>query len=147
MKTAIDSFWEACCKENDLTNESYTDAFPFGASADWLAQLVAEGKKTATTSGYVFYELEDEPLPEKGQYYIVLNSRDEPVAVIQIENVEVRPMNEVTEEFALREGEGDYKDWREAHETFFTEELAKYQLTFTPDMPVVCETFKVVCRA
>jgi len=30
---------------------------------------VVEGKKTATTWGFVFYELEKEPIPQAGEYY------------------------------------------------------------------------------
>lgn len=101
-------------KVNQFWNE-YKEAFQFGASADWLASLIAEGKKTATTSGFLFYELGNEALPKVGEYNIVLDGQEEPVAVIQLQSVEVVPMNEVTEEFALAEGEGDYRFWWEGH--------------------------------
>ncbi|WP_066399375.1 ASCH domain-containing protein [Cytobacillus eiseniae] len=127
-----------------MVGNEYKDAFQFGASADWLADLVIDGKKTATTSGYVFYELEKEAIPQASEYYIVLNGHDKPVAVIEIQSVEVVPMNEVTEEFALAEGEGDYQFWWDAHEKFFTELLQEYHLEFSPSMLVVCERFKKV---
>ena len=92
----------------------------------------------------MFYELEKEAIPKAGEYYIVLNGQDEPVAVIQIQSVEVVPMNEVTEEFALAEGEGDYRFWWDAHEKFFTELLKEYDIEFSPNMLVVCERFKKV---
>ena len=98
-------FWNDFCEDTKIEGIEYKGAFQFGASADWLADLVVEGKKTATTSGFVFYELEKEPLPQAGEYYIVLDGQETPVAVIQIQSVEVVPMNEVTEEFALAEGE------------------------------------------
>lgn len=137
----IDQFWQDFCKKNNLTNVSYKEAFQFGASSGWLASLVVEGKKTATTSGYVFYELESEELPKKGDYSIVLDENNQPVAVIQIQSVDVLPMNEVSEEFALAEGEGDYDFWWRAHEEFFTNELKPYGKTFSPDLMVVCERF------
>ncbi|WPK13638.1 ASCH domain-containing protein [Lysinibacillus louembei] len=140
----IQLFWEAFCQEKNLQNIVYTDAFQFGVEADWLADLVCQGKKTATTSGHVFYELENEALPQVGEYSIVLNSHDEPVAIIEIQSVEVVPMNEVTEDFALAEGEGDYQYWWDAHVRFFTSQLKAYDLKFTPDMLVVCERFKKV---
>ncbi|WP_420535560.1 ASCH domain-containing protein [Alkalihalobacillus pseudalcaliphilus] len=128
----------------DLKEAQYKDAFQFGVEPDYLAHLVLEGKKTATTSGYVFYELENAPLPQRNDYSIILNRLDEPVAVIQMESVEVKPMNEVTEEFALAEGEGDYHFWWEAHKKFFTPLLKDYGKEFSPDMLVVCERFKKV---
>ncbi|MFT8323587.1 MAG: ASCH domain-containing protein [Bacillus sp. (in: firmicutes)] len=109
-----------------------------------VSRLVVEGKKTATTSGFVFYELEREVIPKAGEYYIVLSAQEETVAVIQIQSIEVIPMNEVTEEFALAEGEGDYRFWWDAHERFFTELLKEYNIEFSPNMLVVCERFKKV---
>ena len=140
----VQQFWNDFCIVNHKEGTKYKDAFQFGASADWLADLVVEGKKTATTSGYVFYELEKEAIPQAGEYYIILNGQEEPVAVIQIQSVEVVPMNEVTEEFALAEGEGDYRFWWEAHEKFFTELLKEYDKEFSANMLVVCERFKKV---
>ncbi len=140
----IQQFWHEFCVETQQESVEYKDAFQFGASADWLADLVVEGKKTATTSGHVFYELEKEALPQAGEYYIILNGADVPVAVIQIESVEVMPMNEVSEEFALAEGEGDYPFWWDAHEQFFSELLNEYGQQFAPNMLVVCERFKKV---
>lgn len=140
----VRQFWNDFCVGNQQEGAEYKDVFQFGASADWLADLVVEGKKTATTSGYVFYELEKEALPQAGEYYIVLNGVEEPVAVIQIQSVEVMPMNEVTEEFALSEGEGDYRFWWDVHEKFFTELLKEYDKEFSPNMLVVCERFKKV---
>lgn len=140
----IQQFWHEFCVETQQESVEYKDAFQFGASADWLADLVVEGKKTATTSGHVFYELEKEALPQAGEYYIILNGADVPVAVIQIESVEVMPMNEVSEEFALAEGEGDYQFWWDTHEQFFSELLNEYGQQFAPSMLVVCERFKKV---
>ena len=42
-----------------------------------------------------------------------------------------------------REGEGDCSlaFWRQVHEAFFTEELARAGMAFRQDLPVVCEEF------
>ncbi|ALC91672.1 hypothetical protein AM500_19200 [Bacillus sp. FJAT-18017] len=140
----LQHFWKDFCVENHKEGIEYKDAFQFGASAELLADLVVEGKKTATTSGFVFYELEKEAIPQIGEYYIILGGQEEPVAIIQIQSVGVVPMNEVTEEFALAEGEGDYQFWWDAHEKFFTSLLEEYDLEFSPNMLVVCERFKKV---
>ncbi|ANB57205.1 hypothetical protein GFC29_523 [Anoxybacillus sp. B7M1] len=144
MNNRVQQFWNDFCIATHQEGIEYKDAFQFGASADWLADLVVRGKKTATTSGFVFYELEKEAIPKVGEYYIVLNGQEEPVAVIQIQSVEVVPMNEVTEEFALAEGEGDYRSWWNAHEKFFTKSLKEYDMEFSPTMLVVCERFEKV---
>ncbi|MEK4670117.1 ASCH domain-containing protein [Niallia sp. FSL R7-0271] len=144
MNNRVKEFWNQFCIDTQKEGVQYIDAFQFGASADWLAELVVNGKKTATTSGFVFYEKEKEDIPKVGEHYIVLNGKENPVAVIEIESVQIVPMNEVTEEFALAEGEGDYQFWWDAHRKFFTELLKEYDIAFTPNMLVVCERFKKV---
>ena len=53
--------WNKYCKDPSI---SY-DTWSFGGDPDHLAKLVAEGIKTATCSAYIFYELENEKLPEE----------------------------------------------------------------------------------
>ncbi|AJD90342.1 RNA-binding protein [Jeotgalibacillus malaysiensis] len=135
-------FWSARGKEKPPS----VTAWQFGAVPDELAQLVVDGVKTATCSGLIFYELENEPLPAVDDYSIILNSNEEPVAIIRTSQVDQMPMNEVPEEFAIAEGEGDrtYRYWKEAHECFFRKELSEVGLAYTEDMMLVCERFELV---
>lgn len=121
-------------------------AWQFGDQANYLAQLVVDGIKTATCSGYIFYELEKEPLPTTNDYSIVLNSEDYPVAMIKTTEVTLTPMNKVTKEFAFAEGEGDrsYQYWWDAHEAFFRKELSAIGREFSEDMILVCEQFELI---
>lgn len=140
----IEQFWSDYWISQNEQVPQLPEAFQFGADANGLAQLVVDGQKTATCSGRIFYELENEPLPSVGQYNIVLNANDEAVAIIQITSVEISPMNEVPESFALAEGEGEYEDWWSAHVDFFTKALAEYNRSFQETMPLVCERFAVI---
>ena len=55
---------------------------------------------------------------------------------------------DLTAEHAFQEGEGDrtLASWRAVHEAFFTGEMERAGLTFTKEMPVVCEEFEVAYR-
>ena len=140
----IEQYWQAFCEQENLKEVRYTEAFQFGAKPDWLASLVLEGKKQATCSSYPLYELDGEPLPKVGDYQIVLNSQDEPVAIIQSTQIAVYPFKDVPVEFALSEGQGTYEQWKEAHLQFFSQLLPEYGLTFNEDMLTVCDSFKRV---
>ncbi|MED1283926.1 ASCH domain-containing protein [Bacillus mycoides] len=144
MNPLAQSYWDTYWGNNEKP-ESVT-AWQFGDSPDYLAQLVIDGVKTATCSGHIFYELENEPLPTTNDYSIVLNSQEEPVAIIKTIEVTIMPMNEVTEEFAIAEGEGNrtYSYWRDTHIQFFTKELSELGLSFSEDMLLVCERFKLI---
>jgi uncharacterized protein YhfF len=137
-------YWNTYWGEKKQPKE--VNAWSFGGDPDGLADLVIKGVKTATCSGYLFYELEQEPLPAQGQYSIVLNSKEEPVAIIRISKVEVMAMNEVSEAFAFAEGEGDrsYQHWYSVHKQFFTKELQKIGKEFSDDMLLVLEQFELL---
>ena len=139
--------WEEYRRENNLDDCEY-DAWAFGVEADLLAHLVAIGEKTATSSAYSLYKLENEPLPVVEAYSVILDSDNNAVCIIQTKKVSVVPFNEVTAEHANKEGEGDKSldFWRKVHEKFFTECLNEAGLNFTPDMKVVCEEFAVVYK-
>ncbi|MGE6376059.1 ASCH domain-containing protein [Peribacillus muralis] len=139
-------YWHEFWEKKGAEMPKSVSAWQFGSDPDQLAQLVIAGIKTATCSGHVFYEQENEPLPSVGDYSIILSSADMPVAMIQTVKVEVLPMNEVSEEFAIAEGEGNgtYTYWWDAHESWFKEELGKIGHTFQEDMLLVCERFELI---
>ena len=92
---------------------------------------------------------EEDPLPQSGDYSIILNSKDEAVCVIQTTKTTVVPFDEVSKEHAYKEGEGDRSlaYWRDVHEDFFAEEFAETELEFNGQTSILCEEFKVVYRA
>ncbi len=126
-------------------------AWSFGGSAeeaDVLLDLVLEGTKTATSGALWDYEHEGEPLPELGTLSILLDGEGTPRALIEATEVAVVPFDEVSEEHAFLEGEGDRSlaQWREVHERFFVD-IATHDRGFAPDMPVVLERFHVLYTA
>lgn len=141
-----EQMWNQFAAAEGLPEDTRYEAWAFGDDADRLAALTLAGVKTATASAHPLYALEGEPLPEAGEYSVILDSREEAVCVIRTERVTVVPYRDVGAAHARREGEGDrfLAAWRAVHERFFREEMAAAGLTFTEDMPVVCEEFDLV---
>ncbi|MGN8645855.1 ASCH domain-containing protein [Gracilibacillus sp. HCP3S3_G5_1] len=144
----IEEYWQAFKKVTMNAPDTY-DTWPFGATqqqADDLAQLVLKGKKTATSSAYKIYQDENEALPYVGLYNIILNGNNLPVAILKTIEVTIVPFNEVTEEHAFLEGEGDrsLSYWREVHQDFFEMELKTINQSFNENILVVCERFELV---
>jgi uncharacterized protein YhfF len=126
-------------------------AWSFGATpehADELLRLVLAGTKTATATSFWDFETEGEELPRAGTLSIIVDGAGHPHALIETTEVTVVPFDEVDEEHARLEGEGDrsLRHWREVHQRFFTEHAA-HERGFALDMPVVLERFKVVYQA
>ena len=122
------------------------DAWAFGVDADFLADLVLSGEKTATASAYDLYALEAESLPQEGTFDIILDSQNQAVCIVEITKVSVQPFNQVSAQHAFKEGEGDKSlaYWRQVHEDCFAEWLREAGLTFTPESKVVLEEFRKV---
>lgn len=142
--------WENYRKINPNAPKDY-EAWAFGDSnemADELAKLVLEGTKTATASNYTLYELEKEPLPSVGLHNIILDGKGKAVAIVETTSVEVVLFDEVTEEHAYLEGEGDrtLRYWRDVHESFFKKEFEGINREFHYKIPVVCERFKLIYK-
>jgi len=60
MNQASKKYWQSYWIGQE--EPSSVTAWQFGVDPDKLAQLVIEGLKMATCSGYVFYEKENEPV-------------------------------------------------------------------------------------
>jgi len=116
---------------------------------DRLVGAVLRGEKTATTSLLAELEANQEALPPAGERRSVVDSRDRPVAVIELLAVDVIELGEADTGLARDEGEGfeSVAQWREAHERFWTDEVIPGlpdSLQLTDDTPVVVERFRLV---
>ena len=133
--------WNRFSTERNITADY--EAWAFGDDADLLADLVDQGIKTATASLHLWYGLENEPLPQEGEYSVILDSQEQAVCVIQSTKVYVTSFCEVSADHAFWEGEGDRSlaYWRQVHERFFSEELKTIGKVFNASMKVVCEEF------
>ena len=81
-----------------------------------------------------------------GDYSVILNSSEEAVCIIKTLKVYVIAFNQVSDEHAFKEGEGDrsLEYWRMVHVRFLTNELASVHKAFDEHTKVVCEEFEVV---
>lgn len=142
---ATEMWYEFCADDPTLANAPH-EAWAFGCEPDLLAKLVLHGQKTATTSSYPLYALENEPLPQVGEYNIILDGNDEAICITKTTKVYRTLFKDVSARHAYLEGEGDRSlaYWRKVHQAFFTAELAEVKLDFTPELEVVCEEFEVV---
>lgn len=152
QEQVVGQFWSEVKSQLGLPNsetEVVPEAWPFGSVdnpelADQLLALVLNGTKTGTASALWCYEV-GEPTPYVGELSIILDGVGVPKAVIRTSKIDVVPFDEVTEEHAFSEGEGDrtLSTWRHDHEAFFKGELPK-EKSFTPTMPVICERFELL---
>ena len=148
VSAAVADYWAQVRAVHPDLPEHTPLAWAFGATpahADSLLALVLAGTKTGTASSLWDYEGTGDPLPEEGELSIILDGSGAPRAVIETLSLETVPFDEVSTEHAHAEGEGDrtLAHWREAHEQFWREH-SENPRGFAPDMPVLCERFRVI---
>lgn len=154
MNNSVERLWKNYLKsigENEETTKLKYDSWYFGFNkemADELAELVLCGDKRATTSIYCLYEIENENLPQTGELSVVTDFEGNAKCIIEIKKINVIPFNEVSAEYAYREGEGDKSldYWRKAHIEAFDMELKEFNMNFSEDILVVLEEFEVVYK-
>ncbi len=146
-----EEFWEAYCDHNaDLNKEElYYDVWQFldgERGCDRLASLVLAGIKTATSSVYETFEIDDMKVPEEGDYSIILDSEEVPLFIIKDTKVEIKKFSEIDEEFAKKEGEGDQslEYWRKTKRKFFEKKCEEYGIEFNEDTSILCEEFELI---
>ncbi|MBL8101391.1 MAG: ASCH domain-containing protein [Anaerolineales bacterium] len=151
-RASIEEYWNSFLatlpsdspyREKKYVAEGFGD---YPKLADELGALVVSGIKTGTCSALWEWQAEGNPIPEVGLISIVLNGTGEPICIIETTEVTQRRFNEVNEDFAHSEGEGDLslQYWRDAHTTYFSRVLPKIGREFSEDMPLVCERFQVI---
>ncbi len=149
--TELDEYWERFLKETGRdSDERCAGDLNFEAKGfvgDELVSLVVSGKKTAFFSSYATFAIDGEPLPVSGELYIVVDRANNPRCVIELQSVEVIPFNEITWEMAKQEGEDEnMTDWRNKEQEYLEDEGAVLGFSFTPDIKLVFQTFRVVYK-
>jgi uncharacterized protein YhfF len=115
------------------------ETFSFGdnpALADELAALVLEGKKRATC-----WAVCEGLLTTVGKRMVMLDGSGRPRAVLETVELSQCRFDDVDEQFAFDEGEGDrtLAFWRKAHRAYFSR-----RGQFEENMLLWCERFRIV---
>ncbi|MCB0802736.1 MAG: ASCH domain-containing protein [Bacteroidetes bacterium] len=144
--------WEAFQQENEnYLNKDFTDSFYFcdqEKEAKLCAKLVQEGIKQATSTSLWWFDKHEESLPEVGNIYVITDWYGIAKAIVETTKVEQIPFNQVDENYAMIEGEGDktLADWKKTHWEYYTREMEPFGEEPSEDMLIVCEQFKTIWK-
>ena len=115
------------------------------SACNYLLDLVLEGKKRATSSSLISYEIEGTKIPKVGDLSVITDWGGNPRCVIKTIKIRIIPYKDITFDIAKLEGE-DYslESWRKSHDKFFNEESKELGYIFTEDLDVVFEELEVI---
>ena len=147
----IKAYWENACAEMGVEPSSAYTASTFGdpkffEEIDEITVLALEGQKQATSHLEIDFEVNSIPVRKEGEYWLMLDKALSPRGIVQLTTVKITPFNEIDDEYAAIEGEGDssLRHWKEVHEDYFKLQLGTWGREWSEDLPVVCEIFKLV---
>lgn len=115
---------------------------------DELLSLYLIGKKTAGSSVVEDFLSAGDQLPQIGNYWIFLNSKEVPSCILKTINTKIHKFNDVPVEIAVAEGEGDLtlEYWRKVHGGLYIPYLTLWGLNDINEANVITEFFEVVYR-
>ena len=128
-------FWEKVKGETGVTG-GFADAWGFGDNPDLIDELlgyVLSGIKRTSTALCIETELEGWPEPKVGEFNIILDGRDKPVAVIRTVSARKVKYRDVDADHAFRE-----------HDKYYTRRGKALGFEFNRDMDVILERFELV---
>ena len=150
IHASVHAIWYEFIAENiEFSRKPMPESWHFGITkqdADNCVFLIKAGIKTAASMPMESYLNYETAIPADGDLAIITDWDGVAHCIIQTKNVEIIPFNEVSEEHALNEGEGDQTlaYWKKVHWEFFSKDLNSFGAFPEEDMMVVCETFEMI---
>lgn len=114
------------------------DVWSFGERlSEKLIGLVVSGDKRATSSVY-----KNNDASKMGGYGVIIDNNGDPRCIVRYTKTDVVPFNDVTADFASKEGEGfaNVSQWRDSHLPIFM----LSNPNFTNSSSVLCEEFELI---
>jgi len=152
MVTNADRYWSQFVQSLPPINsppDSYLEFFYFGSEPEHgrpVGDLVLSGIKSAGGDILWRRKAAQEPSLQVGSFSIFHDGHEEPMGIIETTSVEIVPFNEVDAEFARAGGEwnGTLENWRSNYWSWIEEECTRLNRDPTPDIPMICERFRLV---
>ena len=127
----------------DYTVVAFGDS---AAMANEHVALVISGRKRATTSLLRDYATGVEPVPQAGDFVVVVDGGGRPWCIWRTTEVIVKPFIDVDDAFAWDEGEGERtRDWwLSAHRAYFAVQARRQGFEMCDAIATVFERFEIV---
>jgi uncharacterized protein YhfF len=152
QSSKIESFWQnylSTLSEDDRKNASAYFVYDFAdtpEAATKVGGLVRDGIKTTTSALLWGLEHDGEPLPKVGDIAVVVDGTGNPLCVIEMMEVEIRPFNTVDAQFAFDYGEGErtLAYWLSDNWDFHSRWCREIGREPTETMPIVFQRFQLL---
>jgi uncharacterized protein YhfF len=152
----VGSFWRACQRKhgiatNDYHARSLADPAILDSDVEMLdlsdhPKLIRARVKNGTAHMAMDFERNKIPRRLPGDYWVILSPAAEPLVLVRVVGVEEVPFNKVSQAWAEVEGEGDntLRWWREAHLAYFRNQCQLWNIPWSEEYSIVCESWELI---
>jgi uncharacterized protein YhfF len=150
--TNMEAFWQRYLAT--LSEEAQKNAPPYSVdqfadtpeAATSVGYLVQAGIKTTTSSLLWGLQHLGIPLPKVGNVELIVDGEGEPLCIIELTEVEIKPFNTIDEQFAYEYGEGErtLAFWRRDNWDFHSRWCTEIGRVGSEAMPIVCQRFRLL---
>ena len=148
--STIETFWKSYLSTLSEEDQQKVPIFVVDQFADTpeaatkVGKLVRDGVKTTTSSLVWGLEHIGEPLPKVGDISLIIDGNGDPLCIIEVAEVEIKPFNAVDEQFAFEYGEGDrtLAFWLSDNWDFHSRWCTEIGREPSETMPIVFQRFR-----
>jgi uncharacterized protein YhfF len=152
QSSEIEKFWQdylSTLSEEDRKNAPAYLVDGFADTPDAatkVGKLVRDGIKTTSSSLLWGLERLGEPLPKVSDISVVVDGNGDPLCIIEMVEVEIRPFNTVDEQFAYEYGEGErtLAYWLHDNWDFHSRWCREIGREPSETMPIVFQRFRLL---
>jgi len=152
QRSKIETFWQDFLTTLSEVDQKKMSTYVVDQFADTpeaatkVGKLVREGIKTTTSSLLWGLEHIGEPLPKVGDISLIVDGNGEPLCIIELTEVEIKPFNAVDEQFAFEYGEGDrtLAFWLSDNWDFHSRWCIEIGREPNETMPIVFQRFRLL---
>jgi uncharacterized protein YhfF len=147
-----EAFWQSYL--STLSEEEQKNAPPYVVdqfadtpeAATKVGKLVRDGVKTTTSSLVWGLEHIGQPLPKVGNIELIVDGNGEPLCIIELTEVEIKPFNAADEQFAYEYGEGErtLSYWLRDNWEYLSRWCHEIGREPSETMPLVFQRFRVL---
>lgn len=151
MEDIYQDFWAAFLEQTDAPENSYCSRYTYfgtgeAESVEILEQLL-RGEKTAISHCVPYYIVTRSPMPKAGDYTMVTDFYGNPCCILRCTGVVIEPVNELSEDVAKLECQGELPAWREKKAEEFQALSKRAGFHYNEGLPVLMELVEVVFPA
>lgn len=151
MEDIYQDFWAGYLEQAGLPENTYCNHYTyFGNSQEESVEILEQllrGEKTAISHCVPYYIVTRTPMPKAGDYTMVTDFYGNPCCVLKCVDVVIDPVDQIPEDIARQECQGEFPQWLERKRAEFRASAQKAKFHYNDGLPVLMELVKVMFPA